>query len=194
MGRLWWHLRPLRWGALHSESSSGVPQISGVVASGCSQTHVLCQTPCQALASVQHVPLFEMHSRIESVARSALERVQRGPETARSSTIAGLTWQVARDLRFAARVRRCLLGKLGRAAVFHRRAESRRVALRLPEAFQALGVCMMSNSCCSRRSDSFCCVESKAVQCPKSIAYIEQFWGLFLSRVGPRWTAHTEQF
>merc|ERR1712087_1074779 len=55
--RLWWHLRPLRWGALHNESS-GVPQISGVVAGGCSQTHVVCQ----ALASVQHLPLFAMHS------------------------------------------------------------------------------------------------------------------------------------
>merc|ERR1712087_248912 len=107
----WWLLRPLRWGALHNESSSGVPQISGVVAGGCSQTHVLCQ----ALASVQHLPLFDMHSRLESVARSALERVHRGPETVRSSTIAGPTWQVAHD-RFAARVRRCLLG-----AVFHRR-------------------------------------------------------------------------
>merc|ERR1712066_106288 len=46
--RLWWHLRPLRWGALHNESS-GVPQISGVVAGGCSQT---CSVPGFGIGTV----------------------------------------------------------------------------------------------------------------------------------------------
>merc|ERR1712061_640574 len=67
--RLWWDLRPLRWGALHNESSS-VPQISCVVAGGCSQTHVLCQ----ALASVQKLPLF--HVALAAATASAAWRAK----------------------------------------------------------------------------------------------------------------------
>merc|ERR1712151_915018 len=47
------------------------------------------------------------------------------------------------------------------------------------ETFQALGVCMMSNSCCSRRSDSFCCVESKAVHGPQIDCILSSFEVLF---------------